>query len=324
MASLKDVAKLAGVSVATASYVLRRAKPVSAVVEARVWQAARQLSYQPNRSAQALRTGRSQTLGLIVPDLTNPYFPELVQAIETSARALGYALLLIDAQNDGATEREGLKLLASYGIDGLLWVPVGEPQSTPFPTVLVDRASGGFDVVQADHYQGGRLLAAHALELGHRRIGLLSGPAQLDSARKRRQGLLDGLAPLMPLWECEVPYTANLPRHAVEQLTHGGATLVICANDAVAIGALQVLKALGRPVPDEVSLLGFDDLPWATLIDPPLSTVRQAVGDLGRTAVTRLLARIEQPDAPLHADVLPVELIARRSARPVGKVGSYG
>lgn len=315
--SLKDVAKVAGVSIATVSYVLRGAKPVSRDVAARVWEAARTLGYQPNRSAQALRTGISRTLGLVVPDLTNPYFPALVQAIETTARALDYALILVDAQNDPVTEREGLELLAGYRVAGLVWIPVGNPPAPPFPTVIVDRPVAGFevDVVQADHYQGGALLADYALALGHRRIGLLSGPPELASAQERRRGLLEGLQGLTPVWECSVPFALELPEAALQLLAHNEVSLVVCANDVVAIGALRALKAMGRRVPEDVSLLGFDDVPWAALIEPPLSTVHQPVAELGRAAVLQLVARIEAPQAPLVRRLLPVELRVRRSAQ---------
>ena len=316
MVNLKDVAQAAGVSVATVSYVLRGAKSVSRAVEARVWQAARELGYRPNRSAQTLRTGRSHTLGLLVPDLTNPYFPALVQAIETTGRSLGYALILIDAQNDTAAEQQGLELLASYRIAGLVWVPVGDPPGPlPFPAVLVDRSAEGFDVVQADHYQGGALLADYALQLGHRRIGLFSGPTELSSAQERRRGFLAGLKGLKPVWECSVPFALELPDVALAHLARSEVTLLVCANDVVAIGAVRALKQLGLVVPDEVSVLGFDDVPWAALLEPPLSTVRQPVAELGCAAVTVLHERINAPDAPIKRTVLPVELIARRSAQ---------
>lgn len=316
MVNLKDVATAAGVSVATVSYVLRGAKPVSREVEARVWEAARELGYQPNRSAQALRTGRSRTLGLLVPDLTNPYFPALVQAIETTARSLGYALILIDAQNDPATERQGLELLASYCIAGLVWVPVADPPGPlPFPAVLVDRPAEGFDAVQADHYQGGALLGAYALQLGHRQIGLLSGPAELSSAQERRRGFLAGLKGLDPSWEYAVPFALELPDTALGQLARNQVTLLACANDVVAIGVLRALRQMGRRIPEEVSVLGFDDVPWAALLEPPLSTVRQPVAELGCVAVTVLHQRINVPDAPIKRAVLPVELIVRRSAQ---------
>jgi len=315
MVNLKDVAQAAGVSVATVSYVLRGAKAVSRAVEARVWQAARELGYQPNRSAQTLRTGRSHTLGLLVPDLTNPYFPALVQAIETTGRSLGYALILIDAQNDTAAEQQGLELLASYRIAGLVWVPVGDPPGPlPFPAVLVDRSAEGFDVVQADHYQGGTLLADYALQLGHHRIGLFSGPTELSSAQERRRGFLAGLKGLKPIWECSVPFTLELPDFALARLACNEVTLLVCANDVVAIGTVRALKQLGCRVPEEVSVLGFDDVPWAALLEPPLATVRQPVAELGRTAVTLLHERIQAPELPIRRTVLPVELIPRRSA----------
>ena len=324
MASLKDVAKLAGVSIATVSYVLRGTKVVSSEVERRVRQAVRALDYQPNRTAQALRTGRSGTLGLIVPDLTNPFFPLLVQAIETTGRALGYALILIDSQNDPATERQGLELLASYNVEGAIWIPVADAPGEPwrFPTVVVDRPLEGFDVVQADHAQGGELLAAYAVRLGHRRVGLLSGPRTLASAAERRDGFLRAAAgKLEVVWEREAPFALELPPEVVQLLWRREATLVVCSNDTLAVGVVRAVHERGWRVPDDLSVLGFDDVPWAALVEPPLSTVRQPVAELGRRTVARLHARIQAPETPLCREVLPVTLIERRSARPVRETG---
>lgn len=319
MVTLKDVAKLAGVSVATVSYVLRGTKTVGADVEARVRRAARELRYQPNRSAQMLRTGRSHTVGLLVPDLTNPYFPALVQALLTSARNLGYATIMFDSQNDPSEEGHGFTLLSSYRVDGVIWIPVtgGDIPNTPpsMPVVVVDRPVAGFDVVYADHASGGEQLAQYAASLGHCRIGLLSGHPALSSAAKRRAGFVKGAAAagLKIVWEEEVPFSSDLPQRARELLGLNSVTLVACANDTVAAGVLAHLAELGITVPSQVSVLGFDDMPWAELLNPPLSTVRQPVAEIGRQAAQLLHDRILDPDGPLRREVLPVSLIARGS-----------
>lgn len=320
MVTLKDVANAAGVSVATVSYVLRGTKTVGAEVEARVHRAAHELHYQPNRPAQMLRTGRSHTVGLLVPDLTNPYFPALVQALLTSARTLGYATILFDSQNDACEERHGFALFSSYRVDGVIWIPVtdGAAPNTPppLPLVVVDRPVAGFDCVYADHASGGEQLAQYAARLGHRRIGLLSGLPSVSSAAKRRAGFQQGAAAagLKIIWEEEMPFSSELPERARELLKQNSVTLIACANDTVAAGALAHLSELGIGVPAQVSVLGFDDMPWAELLDPPLSTVRQPVADIGRQAVRLLHDRITEPGAPLRREVLPVSLVERRSA----------
>ncbi len=317
MARLKDVAKAAGVSIATVSNVLNGTKTTTPVVQRRVLEAITALGYQPNLHARSLRTGQSRTLGLVVPDLTNPYFPALVQAIETTARAAGYALIVMDAGNDAERETEALTLMASYRVAGVIWVPVGENHAPtwPFPVVTVDRAVPGCDTVVADHLQGGSLVAQHAIALGHRRVGLLSGPRSLASAALRRAGFLRAATGQLELaWEHEVPFSSELPPHVQVRLAEPGCSLVVCANDAVAVGVLRAARAAGLRVPDELSVIGFDDVPWSDFVDPALTTVRQPLAALGAVAVAMLHTRINQPALALQHQILPVELVARRSA----------
>jgi LacI family transcriptional regulator len=322
MARLKDVALAAGVSTATVSNVLRGAKATTPEVQQRVRDAIDRLGYLPNPHAQSLRTGHSRTLGVVVPDLTNPFFPALVQAVETTARAHGYALLVMDAANDVVREAESLALMASYRVAGVVWVPVGDAPRVewPFPIVTVDRPVAGCDAVVADHAQGGALVARHAIALGHRRIGMLSGPRALPSAALRREGFFAtaDLA-LQVVWEHEVPFSSELPADVHARLRQPDCSLVVCANDAVAVGVLRALREAGTGVPDDVSIIGFDDVPWAEFIDPALTTVRQPVPVLGAEAVTMLLARIATPGGPPRYRTLEVELVVRRSAAAVGR-----
>ena len=316
MARLKDVAQRAGVSTATVSNVLRGTKPATPAVQGRVLAAAAELGYVPNPHAQSLRTGNSRALGLVVPDLTNPYFPALVQAIETTARSLGYALIVMDAGNDSLRERESLALLATYRVAGVVWVPVDDRPSVdwPFPIVTVDRPLAGCDAVVADHAQGGALVAAHAIARGHRRIGLLSGPRALASAAARRSGFLhaaDGT--LEVAWEHEVPFSSDLPPAAIERLRAPDCSLVVCANDAIAVGALRALREAGARVPEDVSVIGFDDVPWAEFVEPALTTVRQPLAELGAGAVAMLHARIAAPGDARRFETHPVTLVTRRS-----------
>jgi LacI family transcriptional regulator len=321
MARLKDVAQAAGVSTATVSNVLRGTKATTPEVRQRVREAIDRLGYLPNPHAQSLRTGHSHTLGVVVPDLTNPFFPTLVQAIETTARAHGYALIVMDAGNDVVREAESLMLMSSYRVAGVIWVPVGDAPvvAWPFPIVTVDRPVVGCDAVVADHAQGGALVARHAMALGHRRIGMLSGPRALPSAALRREGFFAAADDaLRVVWEHEVPFSSDLPAGVLARLQQPDCSLVVCANDAVAVGVLRALREAGKGVPDDVSVIGFDDVPWAEFIDPALTTVRQPVPVLGAEAVAMLLHRIATPGAPVRYRTLEVELVVRRSAAAVG------
>ena len=316
MATLKDIAHAAGVSIATVSNVVNGTKPATPEVHQRVLDAIDKLGYVPNPHAQSLRTGHSRTLGLVVPDLTNPYFPALVQAVETTARALGYVLIVMDAGNDAGRESEALALLAGYRVAGVVWVPVDDerPRDWPFPIVTVDRPVPGCDTVVADHAQGGALLGAHAVALGHRRIGLLSGPHQLQSATLRRTGFLEAIAGTAEVaWELEVPFGSDLSTTVQERLRDPDCSLVVAANDAVAVAVVRHLREAGLRVPEDVAIVGFDDVPWADLVDPALTTVRQPLAELGTTAVGMLHARIASPGIPLQQRTLAVELVVRRS-----------
>jgi len=327
MTTLKDVARAAGVSTATVSNVLNGRKRFSPAVEERVWTAARGLGYFPNDSARTLRTGHSHTLGLIIPDLQNPFFPVLVRSIEHRARQLGYTLLLVDIDNEEGTEREGFRVLAEKGVDGIIWAPhrLTEPPATTCPVVCVDRPVQGIDSVSAHHERGGELLGEYVGRSGHRSIGLLSGPQHLNSARQRREGLLRALPPQVQIvWEEQVPFDLQLPEPALHSLQGGEASLVVAANDVVAVAAVEALTAAGVEVPAQVSVVGFDDIPWASLIWPRLSTVRQPIAQLGRAAVEVLLRRIGEPAAPLIEQVLGVELVERGSVmkKPALEVAS--
>jgi LacI family transcriptional regulator len=315
--TLKDVARVAGVSTATVSHVLNGTKTVAEGTRERVEAAVEALGYRLSQPARTLRTGRHRVLGLLLPDLTNPFFPSLAQAVAETARQLGYGLMLSESGADCHSESQALAALEQR-VDGVVWIPEApHPAHRPHrPAVIIDRVGpelAAFDSVSSDHRAGGRLQARLALELGHRRIGLLAGPADSISACSRREALCEALGEIRPEWILEVPFSMELPPETVERLADTRVTLVIAANDAVAIGALKALKAHGRRVPQDVSLIGFDDIPWAAIVEPPLSTVRQPVRAIGRRAVELLHRRLAgQGGEPTHL-VLPVEYVERGS-----------
>lgn len=325
MASMKEVARLAGVSVATVSQVLRGTKRFTPEVEARVRAAARELGYLPDLRASALRTGRSDIVGVLLPDLSNPYFPALLNALEVAARAAGLLVLVHDSGNEVGLERHALERLASVRVDGLLWVPsdasVAGAKALPrrdLPVVTLDRPLPGRDAVYSDHAQGGRLLARHLLALGRRRVALLAGPAELPSARARRRGFLEAFEPLAPVFEGAAAFTHRLPEPVRRRLRQavGGFDAVVCPNDAVAIGVVRVLREAGVRVPQDVCVTGFDDIPWAAMMEPPLTTVRQPLAAIGAEAVRLLLERIRAPEREPRQVMLPVELVERASTAP--------
>lgn len=319
MSTLKDVARQANVSVATVSYVLNNTKTVSPEVEARVRQAAKALNYYPNRSARSLKTGNSLMLGMVVPDLQNPFFPAMVQAVERKARELGYGLVLVDAAGEGQHALDGFSQLMEQGVDAAIWIPMGDevPQIS-FPTVTIDRPLEGFDAVYADHFQGGQLLALQAQRMGHQKVGMLSGPQSLVSARLRREGFMQAKGALEVVWDVEVGFDINLPKQALKKLLARKVSLVVGGNDVIAIGAMHALLEQGIGVPEEVSLMGFDDIPWASIVRPRLYTVRQPIQRLGERAVELVIRRLGNPQAPRLVEKLPVALIPGNSTVALG------
>ncbi|SCM76303.1 putative HTH-type transcriptional repressor PurR [uncultured Pleomorphomonas sp.] len=316
--TIKDVAKAAGVSQATVSYVLNNLNKVSPEVDAHVRRVAHELGYSRNRAARALKTGRNNVIGCIMPSLLSPVFPEIAQAVQQRAEEHGFATFVIDSGlQTAAREAEAIRVLADHGVDGAIAV-LGSPRPASdrptLPLVVVDQPMDGMDAVYADHREGGRLLAEYAVGLGHRRVGLLSGLQGLYSSRERREGFVEAARGRLDIaWNVEVPLVPSLPREAVDALRRGDVSLVVCVNDLIAMLALSALRQARVRVPEDVSVMGFDDMQWSSWPLLNLTTVRQPLGRLGRDAVDLLVRRLDAPDAEITNIILPVSLIERGS-----------
>jgi LacI family transcriptional regulator len=324
MSTLKDVANRVGVSVATVSYVLTGRGSVSLDTRAKVLAAVEALDYRPNRSAQAMRTGYSQSIGLLLPDLTNPFFPELAQKIENAARQRKFSVLLVDCQGKKETEAEAFELLKQQGVDGVIWCPASDDvpaslKSLKCPTVIIDRPIAGFDAVHSDYTEGGKILAEYALSLGHKKVGLLSGPSEIEGARRRREGFINTAAAqpdkIEIVWDVEVPFSTDLNQNAISQLKQNTASLIVAADDLIAVGAISALNELGLKVPEDVSVTGFDNIPWTTVVTPKLTTVNQPIAEMGLQAVELLIGKISNPEQDIRTVVLDVNLVERASVK---------
>ena len=327
MVTVKDIAAAVGVSVATVSNVLNDRPNVGESTRRKVMEVARRLGYRPNRAAQAMRTGRTRAIGLVLPDLTNPFFPELAQAVENKARSLGLLVCLIDSQGSLESESDGLSLILQHAVDGIIWCPLGPrlPASLKklaAPIVLIDRPRPGYAVVHSNYEMGGRLLAQYALRMGHTRVGLLCGPQNLESARQRREGFVKAFPSDIEIaWEVSVPFDGVLTAEAIELLRHRRkATLVVAGNDLIAISAIRSLAEGGVVVPRDVSVTGFDNIRWTDVVTPRLTTIAQPVGAIGARAVQMMLDKIEGKKVDAARAIFDVELIerdsvARRSSR---------
>ena len=326
MVTVRDIAAAVGVSVATVSNVLNERPNVGTATRRKVLEVARRLGYRPNRAAQAMRTGRTRALGLVLPDLTNPFFPELAQAVENKARSVGMVVCLIDSQGSAHSESDGFSHLLQHAVDGIIWCPLGPrlPASLKKltgPIVLIDRPRPGYAAVHSNYEMGGRLLAEYALRMGHTRIGLLSGPLRLASARQRRDGFVNACRGDMQIaWEVSVPFDGVLTAEAVDVLERRHkATLIVAGNDLIAISAIRCLSSSGVAVPGDVSVTGFDNIRWTDFVTPRLTTIAQPVGAIGARAVELLLERIEGGKVASACTVFDVELIERDSVKPRGE-----
>jgi LacI family transcriptional regulator len=322
MATVKDIAAAVGVSVATVSNVLNDRPNVGRVIRQKVLRAAKRMGYRPNRAAQAMRTGRTRAIGLVLPDLTNPFFPELAQAVENTARSLGLLVCLVDSQGRAEGEADGFALLMQHAVDGIIWCPIG-PRLPAYlhdaarPVVLIDRPRPGFPVVHSDYLMGGRLLADYALRMGHRCVGLLSGPQNLASARQRRDGFVEAFPrDIKVAWEAVVGFDGILNAQAVQALQRRGkATLIVAGNDLIAISAIRCLAESGVRVPQDVSITGFDNIRWTDVVTPRLTTIAQPVGAIGAKAVQLMQQRMSGEKIASRPTIFDVALIERDSVR---------
>lgn len=329
--TIKDVAARAGVSIATVSRAFADPSVVSADLRERVADAARALKYRPSRIARNLRAGTSQTIGVVIPDLQNPFFTGVVRGLENVLLAAGYSLLLANSDEDPTRERHMLDTLRAEGVAGLIFVPINAGKSSyrhllesQLPIVAVDRLPVDLrvDLVTVDNAAAACVAVQHLLERGHRRVGLLGGPSKHSTAVQRERGYLTALQ------LAGVPVRSELIIRGDfrEQGGYDGMnvllaaaqapTAVFAANNLMTLGALRALHESGRDIPEDVALIGFDDMPWATSLNPPLTAVAQPDTEIGRTAAELLLGRIADPSRPVRHVVLEASLVVRASCGP--------
>lgn len=322
-ANIRDVARLAGVSPSTVSRALSMPDVVNAATRAKVQAAAEQLGWAPNRAARGLITGRTGNIGLVVPDLANPFFPSVVKGVQARARASDIAVFLADTDEDEAAEIDLVRALAKQ-VDGLI---LCSPRATVNAlaeiagnthVVLVNRLVEGIPAVTFDNEDGMRQAVAHLVALGHRKIAWVGGPKASWSSAHRLFGLTAAVADL-DAELVEVGFfapTYDGGMAAADQAVASGATAVVTYNDLVAIGLLARLHARGISVPEDFSVVGIDDIAMSRMSRPALTTVRLPKQRSGEIAVELLLATLDDPDPDpvgITWRKLPAELIVRDS-----------
>jgi LacI family transcriptional regulator len=328
-ATLRDVAAQAGVSPTAVSRYLNGAIKLPLKTEQRIDAAIEALRYRPNPHARSLSRGRSDTIGLVVPDIGNTFFAHLAAAVEEAAEARGFGVMLCVTANRIERELHYLERLSRNHVDALLFVTnhvddgrlaaaIGKSKAV----VLLDEDVTGAkaDKIFADNEGGGALAAQHLLEAGHRRLAYVGGPKDLMSARERREGfrsLIVRSGRSVRFTELFGDYSMDHGRLATAVLFDGddAPTAIFCGSDAITLGALAELRARGLVVGADVSLITFDDVSPLEFFDPPLTAVRQSVAQMGRRGVELLVEERSHP-ARMIVDRLPVELIRRASVAP--------
>jgi DNA-binding LacI/PurR family transcriptional regulator len=334
MATIKDVAQRAGVGQGTVSRVLNGSGYVSEDARQRVLDAVQALNYVPNAQARAMMTRRTMTLGVVLPDLTNPYFPSLVRGIQDEARRNGYIAILVETDWQPGNERQAVDTLRRQSVDGAILVDVTLSElltstlvSADIPVTLIGRGVERQDIAQVtvNNYKG----AAEALQWiysrGHRKIGFIAGPENAASARQRLRAYLDCMGweailtdeianhPELPIVPAD--YSFEKGREAAEILLHKhpDLTCIFAVNDLSALGALSYLAAQGIGVPEQVAIVGFDDILMASLVHPPLTTMHQPVYDMGVAGARLLIERVENPQSEVKRLVFDPVLVVRQS-----------
>jgi LacI family transcriptional regulator len=336
MPTIKDVAKLAGVSTATVSATINGTAFVSLPLKQRVEKAIRELGYTPDGIARSLKMGMTNLIGLMVDDVTSPFYTELVEVIEAAAHVEGYSLLLCHTGRDVAKERKYLGLLRTHRVDGIIWAPTGRAEDYPaaeferfaVPLVFVDRVVPSFqdyDSVLLDNREAGLQATNYLLDLGHRNIAMINGGEHLEPAKQRGEGYQEAMRrrglPIDPSLILNGSFREAEAFEECKKLLSSGrnVTALLVSNNHMFIGAMRALNQFGLRCPQEISIVSIDDFPLASVLNPRLTTVRQPVREIAEQALRLLLRRLSDPSirsAPSHLVVEPM-LIVRDSCRPV-------
>ncbi len=322
MATMKDVARAAGVSLGSVSHYLNERVPVSPDKAARIQQAIDTLGYRVDQSARSLRRRQTQSVGLIIPDISNPFYAELARVLEHRLWDAGFQTLLCDSAHDANRERAHFHNLIDRRADGMVVIYEGETSELPelaartsVPVVFLDRPVEGLVSVATDNYLGGTLAARHLLSLGHARIGALVGDGGVANIRARMGGFTEALAAhgLALAHTLHGSQNLTLGERAAE-LMHlpERPTAIFATNDIVAVGAWRALLTHGFRIPEDVSLIGFDNIDMGRLLLPPLTTVAQDISALGARAA-ELILHPTAPEAHARSVVIPPRLIQRGS-----------
>ncbi|MBP2195749.1 MULTISPECIES: ribose operon transcriptional repressor RbsR [Pantoea] len=329
MATMKDVARLAGVSTSTVSHVINNNRFVSEQVREKVEQAIRTLNYAPSALARSLKINQTRTIGMLLTASSNPFYSEVVRGVENSCYERGYSLILCNTEGDEERMNRSLETLLQKRVDGLLimctetHLPSADilNRYPSIPMVMMDWApfEGRGDIIQDNALLGGELATQHLIDRGYRRIACIAGPQDKTPARLRLDGFHKAMSgsglPVLPGYVVDSDFEFQGGFNAMNQLL----TLdplpeaVFTSNDAMAVGVYHALFQAGLRVPQDIAVMGYDNIELSRYLTPPLSTIHQPKDELGELAIDTLIHRMSDPDASQQTLVLTPELVERGS-----------
>ncbi len=335
MATIKEVAEQARVSVATVSRVVNNSGYVSADLRERVEEAMHSLNYRPSALARSLRRQETHTIGVLVPQLNQPFFSTLTFALEKTLFASDYRTLICSSEEDAVKEAAYIDILLRQRVDGVVLVPTGRSAETVnrllqarIPVVLIDRDLPGLPInrVLSDNHGGAYAGVQHLIDLGHRQIALIGGPPHSQAMQSRTEGAArafqaagieidPNLVVIDTRYELDIGYRAAIRLMQYRQPP----TAIFALTDVIAVGVLHAAAELGLRLPDELSVMGFDDIPLASYVIPELTTVAQPIYEMGQTAVEILMRHLGNTDARLETITLDTRLVVRKSTAPPRK-----
>jgi len=328
---MRHVAERANVSVTTVSHVINETRPVSDELRQRVLAAMDELGYQPNLLARSLRQGKTHTIGMIIPDNANPFFAEMSRGVEDTSFEQGYSVILCNSDSNLDKELLYANVLAEKRVDGILFVAAGlsterilDLQARRMPLVVVDRdlPEAAVDSVLTDNAQGGWLATHHLVELGHHRIGCITGPSDITPSAERitgyRQALDESGLPVDKALIVRGDFQYDSGYQAASQLLQmdDPPTAIFACNDLMAIGVMSAALKLGLHIPADLSVIGFDDVRLASFANPPLTTIVQPKYEIGVIATTMLLERMHDLEMPARRRVFETDLLVRQYTAP--------
>lgn len=328
--SLKEVADKAGVSTATVSRVINSKTVVKGETELRVQKVIKQLGYRPNRVAQRLRTtrGASKLIGLLIPDIQNPFYVDIIRGIEQYAYARNFAIVIGNFSQNEERQKFYIEILKSESVDAFIVAPfpgmneyVKELVEEGYAVVCIDRglANVDLDVVKVDNYQGAFDAVEHLIKTGHTRIAHISGNALIPTTVERISGYEAALNKYGIAIDRDIILGRNSDHKSGVELTAqlldmpNPPSAIFTSNNLLTLGALETIHTRGLKIPEEVAIVGFDDMYWAMSLNPPLTAVRQSGFEIGRITIELLHQRIADPERPFVSIVLKTELIVRNS-----------